>query len=96
MKHTPGPWEVLHSKPLDTIAIAAKSGFSIPLAVLQKDNYLDNRMDNATLIAAAPDLLATLIWCAKLLVDPKPIHDSQKLIALEMINRTFKKVNGEE
>lgn len=54
-KVRPGPWEVLFSKVLDTVVIAAaKSGFTVPFARIDRDQvFKDTRHDNAEFIAAS-------------------------------------------
>ncbi len=59
--HTPGPWK-LADLGRDVGIVSARDGFTSNIAVCSR-LYRDEAMDckaNATLIAAAPDLLAAL------------------------------------
>ena len=53
-KHTPGPWVITHS-PLNGYRVSDKTGWGV--AVVLKDA---NDVDNARLIAAAPQMLEAL------------------------------------
>jgi hypothetical protein len=68
-KFTPGPWEVLWSEGLDSVAVARKDDMSLPFAKVYKDQVKDNRLENAKLIAAAPYMLDGLLEIKALLQD---------------------------
>lgn len=71
-KATNGPWEILNSKTLDTIAIGFKSRFSIPLATMNRD-VLGDREINAKFIVASrtwePKWRQMVEKCLSILVD---------------------------
>jgi len=61
MTHTPGPWTANHDG--DPIQIGTKSGRFVAMTLPDSDNGQDPTAEdyaNASLIAAAPDLLAAL------------------------------------
>lgn len=72
--HTPGPWKVLKESAPGRICIRAESGRLITWAIDLEPS--GENQANATLIAAAPDLLETLVTLENA---ARPNLDPQKL-----------------
>lgn len=62
-KFTPGPWKINTEAPCE---ILANDGYRDRVALINPDLGNSNWMQDATLIAAAPELLSTLetVWAA--------------------------------
>ena len=75
MKHTPGPWHIGNG----TRIIGANS----QRVAVCDNNAVTQGMDNARLIAAAPDILGALIWVVQLFDQ----HDDCANIELTMSAR---------
>jgi hypothetical protein len=79
-KHTPGPWHqpVRYSpednKPMPCGAVEDETGAAIAVACLSDARDLDTWRANARLIAAAPELLAALVFCVEALEVEAPIY----------------------
>ena len=61
-KHTPGPWRVKHKAKLGWAGVLTQEGDIIADIVVDGQDFRDpeQALDDARLIAAAPDLLAAL------------------------------------
>lgn len=89
-KHSPGPWRAIESESSGTdrrhlqIAIRSESGHMFSLGSTTGDDRHQQRMADARLIAAAPDLLEALRRC---LADdagdlePETVHIAMQAIA---------------
>jgi hypothetical protein len=60
MTHTPGPWALREPESDELWEVYAESGGEL----ISYPVYTPNQRANLTLIAAAPELLAVLTWCA--------------------------------
>ena len=84
MSHTPGPYQV-HSVPMDGDdvfhAVVAPDGIAVADIYLAGGRSAAEHMDNARLLAAAPDLLEALKECGHFIAGMHPDmmdHDTQQ------------------
>ena len=99
-EYTPGPWEVLVDE-WNTSVIAP----NVDICTVNSDNCKYSvHLDNARLIAAAPEMLAALEM-AQLIIDLGKCTESQDAICLcfcnydkmvDMVEGALKKARGEE
>lgn len=66
-KHTPGPWQVKHFNPTEVCDCDGEVRGCSGIARTSTNSPMAERLANAKLIAAAPDLLASLRECESIL-----------------------------
>lgn len=103
MKHTPGPWMVIHHKCIHPhITIAQNAGTSLrDRSIAYIDGHMHEDNANAALIAAAPDLLAALQMVVDSLVTWIEIAEDEDLRdydnnALSAARAAIAKARGED
>ena len=67
VKHTPGPWQVRHFNPTEVCDCDGEIRGCSGIARTSTNSPMPERVANAKLIAAAPDLLAALQQCESVL-----------------------------
>lgn len=99
--HTPGPWEarrIMYPKRLDvSFEVSAARGFvcqTIMREIASEREVIEQDEANATLIAAAPDLLEAL-KAAELLLDEADLdYEAEGAAALRLMRAAIAKAEG--
>lgn len=91
-KHTPGPWKIKQNAPCE---ILSSDGYTDRVAIINPDLGNSNWMQDARLIAAAPDMLEVLEKVQTLVNGSNYDNDNKRLETWDLVDKIINKVKGQ-